>query len=38
MRPDYTIVVFSYLGWDFVVQRPQHMLTLISARHTVIFI
>ena len=38
MRPDYTIVVFSHLRWDFVLQRPQHLLTRLSARHPVIFI
>ena len=38
MRPDYTIVVFSHLRWDFVLQRPQHLLTRLSARHPVVFI
>jgi len=36
--PDYTIVVFSHLRWDFVLQRPQHLLSRLSARHPVIFI
>jgi UDP-galactopyranose mutase len=38
MRPHYTIVVFSHLRWDFVLQRPQHLLTRLSAQHPVIFI
>jgi Glycosyltransferase len=38
MQPDFTIVVFSHLRWDFVLQRPQHLLTRLSAHHPVIFI
>lgn len=36
--PDYSIVTFSHLRWDFVLQRPQHLLTRLSARHPVLFI
>jgi len=38
MQPDYTIVVFSHLRWDFVLQRPQHLLSRLSVSHPVIFI
>jgi UDP-galactopyranose mutase len=33
-----TIVTFSHLRWDFVYQRPQHLLSRLAARHRVIFI
>jgi UDP-galactopyranose mutase len=32
------IVVFSHLRWDFVYQRPQHLLSRLAANHRVIFI
>lgn len=38
MQPDYSLVVFSHLRWDFVLQRPQHLLSRLAARHPVIFI
>lgn len=38
MRPDYTIVVFSHLRWDFVLQRPQHLLSRLSTHQPVIFV
>lgn len=31
-------VVFSHLRWDFVYQRPQHLLSRIAARRRVLFI
>src|SRR5687768_14597950 len=32
------VVVFSHLRWDFVFQRPQHVLSRIASRRPVIFI
>ena len=33
-----TYVVFSHLRWDFVLQRPQHLLGWIARQHDVLFI
>ena len=33
-----TIVVFSHLRWDFVHQRPQHLLSWLARRYQVLFI
>ena len=38
MNADYPIVVFSHLRWDFVYQRPQHLLSRLAADHNVYFI
>ena len=38
MIDDYALVVFSHLGWDFVYQRPQHLLSRLANQHRVIFI
>ena len=35
MRP---LVVFSHLRWDFVYQRPQHVLSRIAAHRPVFFV
>ena len=35
---NYDIVCFSHLRWDFVYQRPQHLLTRFARRHDVLFI
>jgi glycosyltransferase involved in cell wall biosynthesis len=35
---DYGIVVFSHLRWDFVYQRPQHLLSRLAATRPVLFI
>jgi UDP-galactopyranose mutase len=32
------IVTFSHLRWDFVYQRPQHLLSRLASRHRVIFV
>lgn len=32
------IVVFSHLRWNFVFQRPQHLLSRLARRHPVVFI
>jgi UDP-galactopyranose mutase len=36
--PEKTIVVFSHLRWNFVFQRPQHLLTRLAAHYRVLFI
>lgn len=33
-----TIVVFSHLRWDFVYQRPQHLLSRLAVFYHVVFI
>jgi glycosyltransferase involved in cell wall biosynthesis len=33
-----SLVVFSHLRWNFVYQRPQHLLSRIAARWPVVFI
>jgi UDP-galactopyranose mutase len=38
MSKTYDLVVFSHLRWDFVFQRPQHLLSRLAQRHRVIFI
>lgn len=32
------IIVFSHLRWDFVYQRPQHLLTRLAEHYNIIFI
>lgn len=32
------IIVFSHLRWDFVYQRPQHLLSRLASTHPVYFI
>ncbi len=38
MALDYPIVVFSHLRWDFVYQRPQHLLSRFASGQPVLFI
>jgi UDP-galactopyranose mutase len=38
MQPQYSIVVFSHLRWNFVYQRPQHLLSRLAATRPVFFI
>ncbi len=38
MVSQYTIVTFSHLRWNFVYQRPQHLLSRLAARRPVYFI
>jgi UDP-galactopyranose mutase len=38
MQPQYSIAAFSHLRWNFVYQRPQHLLSRLAARHRVVFI
>src|SRR4051794_18533748 len=32
------LIVFSHLRWDFVFQRPQHVLSRLARRRRVVFI
>ncbi|GAB3548980.1 hypothetical protein GCM10027343_30130 [Noviherbaspirillum agri] len=32
------IIVFSHLRWDFVYQRPQHLLSRLAAHYPVVFV
>jgi glycosyltransferase involved in cell wall biosynthesis len=38
MQPQYSIVTFSHLRWNFVYQRPQHLLSRLAATRTVYFV
>src|SRR6266849_5134888 len=38
MGQNFEIIVFSHLRWDFVYQRPQHLLSRLASRRRVIFI
>jgi UDP-galactopyranose mutase len=38
MTLDRPILVFSHLRWNFVYQRPQHLLSRLARRHRVLFI
>jgi len=38
MGHSHTIIVFSHLRWDFVYQRPQHLLSRLATKCHVIFI
>lgn len=33
-----TIIVFSHLRWDFVYQRPQHLLSRMAENYKIVFI
>src|SRR5918997_1406224 len=35
---EYGILVHSHLRWDFVWQRPQHVLSRLSRFHPVVFV
>src|SRR5690348_13635236 len=35
---NFTVLTFSHLRWDFVYQRPQHLLSRLARRHRVLFI
>lgn len=34
---DYTLICFSHLRWNFVFQRPQHLMSRFARDHRVIF-
>lgn len=38
MRPNPPLMVFSHLRWDFVYQRPQHLLSRMAENRQVFFI
>src|SRR5213078_1535462 len=38
MRSDHAILTFCHLRWDFVYQRPQHLLSRLASTHRVLFI
>lgn len=38
MQHQYPIVAFSHLRWNFVYQRPQHLLSRLAAQRPVFFI
>ena len=38
MQLPYTIVAFSHLRWNFVYQRPQHLLSRLAATHPVVYV
>lgn len=38
MQTNFGIIVFSHLRWDFVYQRPQHLLARLAASHPILFI
>ncbi len=33
-----TLIVFSHLRWDFVFQRPQHLMTRLAQHYQVLFV
>ena len=35
---DYDLVCFSHLRWDFVFQRPQHLLMRCAAERRVFYV
>ncbi len=35
---EYSIIVHSHLGWDWVWQRPQQFLSRLSCRHQILFV
>ena len=35
---EFSIITFSHLRWEFVYQRPQHLLSRFASKHRVIFI
>ena len=38
MQESFTVLTFSHLRWDFVYQRPQHLLSRLARLHRVVFI
>ena len=38
MQLQYSIVAFSHLRWNFVYQRPQHLLSRLAAKRPVFFV
>lgn len=38
MSPEYDLICFSHLRWDFVYQRPQHLISRFTPQHRVFFV
>ena len=38
MNRDQVIITFSHLRWNFVYQRPQHLLSRLAETYKIIFI
>ena len=38
MWPSFDVLTFSHLRWDFVFQRPQHLLSRLSKNRRVLFV
>ena len=38
MKTGYDLICFSHLRWNFVFQRPQHLLSRIAAERRVFFV
>lgn len=38
MSPDYDLICLSHLRWDFVYQRPQHLISRFAPQHRVFFV
>lgn len=38
MASSLPVVVFSHLRWNFVFQRPQHLLSRLATRRRVVFV
>ena len=38
MQVDSPLVVYSHLRWDFVYQRPQHLISRLATRRRVLFV
>lgn len=36
--PAYDIIVFSHLRWEFVFQRPQHIISRLAKKYNVLFV
>ncbi|RLM52951.1 glycosyltransferase family 1 protein, partial [Halobellus sp. Atlit-31R] len=33
-----TLIVFCHLRWDFVFQRPQHLMTRLAEHYDIVFV
>jgi len=38
MSPEYDLICLSHLRWDFVYQRPQHLISRFAPQHRVYFV
>ena len=38
MSPEYDLICLSHLRWDFVYQRPQHLVSRFTPQHRVFFV